>query len=227
MKKGESIADTIRMAMSYSDVIVIRHFLEGAGVIAAKFSDVPVISGGTGSQEHPTQALLDAYTIKKQHGRLSNLNIALVGDLRYGRTIPSLLYLLSKYEGNKVYLVSPRQLKVRDEVKREVKGQLELVELEELTEIVHELDVAYITRVQKERFIDEEEYEEVKGSYVITSETLRNVKPEFILMHPLPRVGEIAYEVDESPHAKYFEQARNGVWVRMGILSWVLNKDVQ
>ena len=223
VEKGESLADTIRMAHSYADIIVLRHYIEGAGRVAAEISNVPVISGGTGSQEHPTQALLDLYTIWKHHGRFSNLKVAIVGDLRYGRTVPSLSYLLALFPNNKIYYCSPKQLRVRREVLSEVDGKLEYEELEDIEEILPDVDVAYITRVQKERFPDPQDYLKVRDSYVITPKTLRNVKESFILLHPLPRVGEIAYEVDNLPQAKYFEQARNGVYVRMAILDYFLN----
>ncbi len=223
VEKGESLADTIRMAHSYADIIVLRHYIEGAGRVAAEISDVPVISGGTGSQEHPTQALLDLYTIWKHHERFSNLKVAIVGDLRYGRTVPSLSYILSLFPNNKVFYCSPRQLRVRREVLNEIEGKLEYEELEDLEDILPEVDVAYITRVQKERFPDPQDYLKVRDSYVITPKILKDVKESFILLHPLPRVGEISYEVDSLPLAKYFEQAKNGVYVRMAILDYFLN----
>ncbi len=221
-KKGESIADTIRMAACYSHIIVMRHNLEGSGRVAAEFSSVPVISGGTGIQEHPTQALLDIYTMHKEFGRLDNLTIGLVGDLRYGRTIPSLLYVFTKFDNVKVKLYSPPQLKARMTVLSDIEGKLDYEVKEQLEPSIRELDVLYVTRVQKERFPDEASYERVKGIYEIDKSTLKNVKKNLIIMHPLPRVGEIAYEVDESPHAKYFEQAQNGVWVRMALLDLLL-----
>lgn len=217
-KKGESIADTIRMASSYADVIVLRHFLEGSGRVAIEFSDVPVISGGTGIQEHPTQALLDVYTIYKHFGGLDDLTVGLVGDLRYGRTIPSLLYALSKFKNNKVFLLSPPELRPRMSVLNDVKGTIEAIIRQDLKSYIDEVDVLYMTRVQKERFPDEASYERVKDFYILTEDLARRMNEKSIIMHPLPRVNEISYEVDNLPQAKYFEQAKNGVWMRMAIL---------
>jgi len=222
VKKGESIADTIRMAAAYSDIIIMRHYLEGSGRVASEFSDVPVISGGTGIQEHPTQALLDLYTMKKEFGSLDGLKIGLMGDLRYGRTIPSLLYAFAKYTGIEVNLYSPPQLKARMTVLSDIEGQLKYNIEDNLQDTIDTLDVLYVTRVQKERFPDQATYERLKGSYVITPETLKNVKDNFILMHPLPRVGEIDYRVDKLPQAKYFEQAKNGVWTRMALIDLMI-----
>lgn len=224
IKKGESIADTIRMAACYSDCIVMRHNLEGSGRVAAEFSSVPVISGGTGIQEHPTQALLDIYTIYKEFGRLDDLDIGLVGDLRYGRTIPSLLYAFTKFNDIRVKLYSPPQLKARMTVLADIEGKLEFQTHEKLEPSIRELDVLYMTRVQKERFPDEASYERVKGFYEINLETIENVRENMIIMHPLPRVGEIEYEVDGSPHARYFQQAKNGVWVRMALLDMMVGE---
>ncbi len=224
VKKGESIADTIRMAASYSDIIVLRHFLEGSGRVATEFSDVPVISGGTGIQEHPSQALLDVYTIYKHFGRLSNLKVGLVGDLRYGRTIPSLLYTLAKFDNNVVYLFSPRELRVRMSVMNDIQNKLEVHIGEDLDKHIDKLDLIYVTRVQKERFPDEASYERVKDFYVIDKDTVSKAKDDFIILHPLPRVNEIAYEVDKTPYAKYFEQAKNGVWMRMALLLTLLEE---
>ncbi|MHA2503946.1 MAG: aspartate carbamoyltransferase [Candidatus Kariarchaeaceae archaeon] len=220
--KGESIADTIRMAAAYSDIIVMRHFLEGSGRVAAEYSSVPVISGGTGIQEHPTQALLDLYTIRKEFGNLDGLSIGLLGDLRYGRTIPSLLYAFSKYKNIKVHLYSPPQLRARMTVLEDISNELDYEISESLSDTIKDLDVLYVTRVQKERFPDEATYERLKGSYVISNETLKSAKDRMIIMHPLPRVGEIDYNVDNSPHARYFEQAKNGVWMRMAIINSML-----
>ena len=224
IKKGESIADTIRMAACYSDVIVMRHNLEGSGRVASEFSAVPVISGGTGIQEHPTQALLDIYTIYKEFGRFDDLDIGLVGDLRYGRTIPSLLYAFTKFNDIRVKLYSPPQLKARMTVLADIEGKLEFQSHEKLEPSLRDLDVLYMTRVQKERFPDEASYERVKGFYEISLETIENVRDNMIIMHPLPRVGEIAYEVDASPHARYFQQAKNGVWVRMALLDMMVGE---
>ncbi|OLS19596.1 MAG: Aspartate carbamoyltransferase [Candidatus Heimdallarchaeota archaeon LC_2] len=218
VKKGESIADTIRMAACYADVIVMRHNLEGSGRVAAEFSSVPVISGGTGVQEHPTQALLDIYTIYKEFGRLDNLTIGLLGDLRYGRTIPSLLYAFMKFNNIKVKLYSPKQLRARMTVLSDVEGKLDFEILDNLEDTISELDVLYVTRIQKERFPDEGDYERLKGAFEIDTTLMSKTKMDMILMHPLPRVGEIAYEVDDLPQARYFQQAKNGVWTRMALL---------
>ena len=224
VEKGESLADTIRMAQAYADVIVLRHYVEGSARVAAMISRVPVISGGTGSQEHPTQAILDMYTIWKSFNRLSGLKVAIVGDLRYGRTVPSLSYALAKYPGNKIYFVAPKQLRVRKEVLYDLEGKIEWEEKEDLEEVIGEVDVAYITRVQKERFPDPQDYVKVKDAYIITPDLIEQSKKDFILLHPLPRVGEIVYDVDEMPQAKYFDQARNGVFARMAILDYFLNQ---
>jgi len=218
VKKGESIADTIRMAASYAHGIVMRHNLEGSGRVAAEFSNVPVISGGTGIQEHPTQALLDIYTIYKEFGRLDNLTIGLLGDLKYGRTIPSLLYAFTKFENIKVKLYSPEPLRARMTVLTDIEGKLDYEVLEKLEPSIESLDVLYVTRIQKERFPDEASYERLKGMYEIDANILNKTKEGMILMHPLPRVGEISYEIDSMPQARYFEQAKNGVWVRMALL---------
>lgn len=224
LKKGESISDTIRMAAAYSDIIVMRHFLEGSGRVAAEYSSVPVVSGGTGIQEHPTQALLDLFTIYKEFGRIDNLTIGLLGDLRYGRTIPSLLYAFAKFENVKIYLYSPQQLRARMTVLSDVEDKLEYHVVDNLEDTIDQLDVLYVTRVQKERFPDEQAYERVKGSFNINPNTLKNAKEKMIVMHPLPRVGEIAYEVDDLPQARYFQQAKNGVWTRMAILDKLLEE---
>ncbi|MDH5402060.1 MAG: aspartate carbamoyltransferase [Candidatus Heimdallarchaeota archaeon] len=222
VKKGESIADTIRMAAAYSDIIVMRHFLEGSGRVASEYSSVPVISGGTGIQEHPTQALLDIYTIKKEFNKIDGLTIGLLGDLRFGRTIPSLLYAFSKYKDIKIKLYSPPQLKARMTVLTDIEGKLSYQVEESLSDTIDTLDVLYVTRVQKERFPDEATYERVKGSYIINTDLIKKAKQNMIIMHPLPRVGEIDYKVDQLPQARYFQQAKNGVWVRMALLYMML-----
>lgn len=221
IKKGESLADTIRVVENYADVIVLRHPLEGAARFAAEFAKVPLINAGSGAEEHPTQALLDLYTIKKEIGRIDGLNIALIGDLRYGRTIHSLAYGLSLYDVN-LHLVSPSLLKMRREVLDDIRGRIEVTENAEIGEIIPEIDVLYVTRIQKERFPDLAEYAKVKGSYVIDLDLLKNAKEKSIILHPLPRVDEISPEVDATPHAKYFKQVRNGVVVRMTLLALIL-----
>jgi len=221
-QKGENLADTIRVLENYSDVIILRHPLEGAARLAAEFSAVPVINAGSGSEEHPTQALLDLYTIKQEKGKIDGLNIALAGDLRYGRTVHSLAYVLSLFGIGKLYLVSPALLRMRREVLEYVDKKVPVVETKDIGDVIHDIDVLYMTRIQKERFPDPEEYLKVKGSYRITAESLKNGKKDLILLHPLPRVDEIAPEVDQTPHAKYFRQVWNGLVVRMGLLALVL-----
>jgi len=221
-QKGENLADTIRVLENYSDVIVLRHPKEGAARLAAEFAAVPVINAGSGSEEHPTQALLDLYTIRQEKGGIDGLNIALVGDLRYGRTVHSLAYILSLFSVGRLYLVSPPLLRMRREVSEYVGRKIAVVEAQDIREVIPEVDVLYATRIQKERFPDPEEYLKVKGSYLITPETLKNGKKDLILLHPLPRVDEIASEVDQTPHAKYFKQVWNGLVVRMALLALVL-----
>jgi len=219
--KGESLADTVRVVESYSDVIVLRHPLEGAARFAAEYAKVPVINAGSGAEEHPTQALLDLYTILKSKGKIDGLNIVLMGDLRYGRTVHSLAYALSLYDV-RLSLISPSLLKMRPEVIEDIKDRIEVSEHTDLMEVLPDADVLYVTRIQKERFPDLGEYEKVRGSYVIDLNVLKKAKEDLIVLHPLPRVDEIAVEVDSTPFAKYFEQARNGVVVRMALLALVL-----
>jgi aspartate carbamoyltransferase catalytic subunit len=221
VEKGENLADTVRVVESYADVLVIRHPLEGAARLAADFASVPVINAGTGAEEHPTQAMLDLYTIRKELGRIDGLNIALAGDLRYGRTVHSLAYALSLYDTN-LYLVSPSALRMRKEVLEEVSGRIKVHESEELSKIIPTVDVVYMTRIQKERFGSLEDYEKVRGSYRLTAEDLTPAKREMVIMHPLPRVDEIAYNVDATSHAKYFKQVWYGLLVRMSLIGLVL-----
>jgi len=221
VKKGENLADTVRVVESYADVIVLRHPLEGAARLAAEFARVPIINAGSGAEEHPTQALLDLYTILKEKGRIDELNIALMGDLRYGRTVHSLAYALSLYDV-KLHLVSPESLRMRREVLEVTKEKIKVVQKTEIEGILPEMDILYVTRIQKERFPDLAEYAKVKGVYKIDLETLKNAKKDMIILHPLPRVGEIAAEVDETPHARYFQQVWNGIVTRMALLALVL-----
>lgn len=221
VQKGENLADTIRTVENYADVLVIRHPLEGAARLAAEFASVPVINAGTGAEEHPTQAMLDLYTIRKELGQIDGLNIALAGDLRYGRTVHSLAYALSLYNVN-LYLVSPSLLRMRKEVLEEVKQRVTVEELEELSEVLPQLDVLYMTRIQKERFGSLDDYEKVSGSYRITANDLSPAKAGMIVMHPLPRVDEIAFDVDGTSHSKYFKQVWYGLLVRMSLIGLVL-----
>ena len=221
VQKGENLADTVRVVESYADVLVIRHPLEGAARLTAEFASVPVINAGTGAEEHPTQALLDLYTMRRELGKLDGLKIALAGDLRYGRTVHSLAYALSLYDIN-LYLVSPPLLRMRKEVLEEVSGRIKVQEFEELSRVIPQIDVLYMTRIQKERFGSLEDYEKVRGSYKLRAADLTQARPEMIVMHPLPRVDEIEYTVDNTPHAKYFKQVWYGLLVRMGLIGLVL-----
>jgi len=221
VKKGENLADTMRVVENYADVIAVRHPLEGAARLAAEFAKIPVINAGSGGEEHPTQALLDLYTILKESGKIDGLNIALVGDLRYGRTVHSLAYALSLYDV-KLYFISPELLRMRREVLEAIKEKTKVVEKTGLDEVLPKLDVLYVTRIQKERFADMAEYAKVKGAYKIDLESLKNAKQDLIIMHPLPRVDEISSEVDATPHARYFQEVWNGIVMRMALLALIL-----
>jgi len=221
VKKGENLADTVRTVENYADVIALRHPLEGAARLAAEFSRVPILNAGSGAEEHPTQALLDLYTIVKERGKIDGLKIALAGDLRYGRTVHSLAYALSLYD-IELFLVSPETLKMRREVLQTIKERISVTEKTSLEKIVPLVDVLYVTRIQKERFPDPAEYAKVKGSYRVDLQSLSEAKKELIIMHPLPRVDEIAAEVDATPFARYFPQVGNGIVVRMALLALIL-----
>jgi len=217
-KKGESLHDTIKMYDGYADLIVMRHTQDGAAKLASEIAKIPVINAGDGKNQHPTQTLLDLYTIKKIHGSLFNLNVALVGDLKYGRTVHSLAQALNKFNC-KLFLVSPQLLKMPEHVTEDLKNY---EECKTIQEIIDKVDILYMTRIQRERFADENEYQKVKNVYLLNKEMLKNVRPNMKVMHPLPRVNEIAKEVDDTPHAHYFEQAQNGVIVRMTLLGMLL-----
>ena len=221
IKKGENLADTIRVVDNYADVLVLRHPLEGAARLAAEFSNVPVINAGSGAEEHPTQALLDLYTILKEKKTIDGLNITLVGDLRYGRTVHSLAYALSLYNVN-LFLVSPELLRMRREVTDSIKKRIKITECTEVADVLHQTDVLYVTRIQEERFPDPAEYAKVKGTYKIGLDTLKGAKEDLIIMHPLPRIDEINHEVDNTAHAKYFQQVWNGVVMRTALLALLL-----
>lgn len=218
--KGETLADTIRMVEGYSDVIVLRHPLEGSARLAADIAQIPVINAGDGANQHPTQTLLDLFAIERFSGQIDGLSIGMVGDLRYGRTVHSLATALTRFRKIKLRLIAPPTLRMPPSVLRELEGRLEYEEQEELN--LRGLDVVYVTRIQKERFPDIEEYERVKGAYVIRAETVKQLKADAIILHPLPRVDEIHPEVDALPQAKYFEQAKGGVPVRMALLKLLL-----
>lgn len=221
VEKGESLADTIRTIENYCDLIVLRHPQDGSARLAAEVASIPVISGGSGAEEHPTQAILDLYTIKREVGKIDGLSIALLGDLRYGRTVHSLAYGLALYDTT-LYFVSPESLRVRKEVLEEVGGKVKVYEERDIREVMPKIDVLYATRIQRERIPDPEEYEKVRGAYGITLDHLRNAKKNMIVMHPLPRVDEVSPDVDQTPHAKYFKQMWYGLVTRMALLSLVL-----
>jgi aspartate carbamoyltransferase catalytic subunit len=222
--KGETIADAIRVIGGYADVIVMRHFEEGAAKAAAEISPVPLINAGDGAGEHPTQALVDVYTIRKELGGLDGLHIALVGDLLYGRTIHSLLQLLCLYPGISIDLVSPAGLRLPKKYidYLQLKG-VTVRESDALEESIKHADVLYITRVQRERFADERDYEAIKDSYFVNAEIASRMKPNAIIMHALPRVNEISPDVDANPRAAYFRQAKNGLYIRMALLHHMLS----
>jgi len=222
--KGESIGDTVRVVSGYADVIAIRHYEAGTAAEAAKNSPVPIINAGDGAGEHPTQALADMYTIKKELGWLSGLRVVLVGDLLYGRTIHSLLPLLCLYSGVTIDLISPLSLRLPQQYRDYLtqKG-ISFNESERLESVIEQADVAYITRVQRERFASQAEYEAVKDVYVINAEMANRMKPQSIIMHALPRVNEISPDVDANARAAYFRQAKNGLYIRMALLKYLLS----
>jgi len=226
VEKGESLADTIRIMDLYSDVIVLRHPLDGSSRFAAELSENPLINAGSGSEEHPTQAMLDLYTILKEKGRIDGLSIGIVGDLKYGRTVYSLIYGLANYNVD-VHLISPPTLTIRKESIYDMeKKKLKMYEHYELEDkILTKLDVIYVTRIQKERFPDLQEYEKVKGTYTIDSNTLLKTKPDVSIMHPMPRMQEISHSVDNTKNAVYFRQAAYGKVLRAALLALVLNEN--
>ena len=224
ISKGESLADTVRVIGGYADALVIRHPKEGSARLASQFSPVPVLNAGDGAGHHPTQTLLDLYTIRKE-SRLENLHIALVGDLKYGRTVHSLAYALSLY-GADITLVSPPTLRMPDPIKADLSSKGTIVrETSDLGEVIDHVDLLYMTRIQKERFPDPVEYQKVASSYRITPESLAGSQENLIIMHPLPRVDEIAPSVDDTAHARYFQQSFYGVPVRMALLKMLLEGD--
>jgi len=219
IKKGESIADTIRTVENYSDCIVIRHSLEGAATMAAKFAKIPIINAGSGSGEHPTQALLDLLTITEEIGSLDGLNIGLMGDLKYGRTVHSLSILLSNFDV-KIYFISPTELRMRNRDKDFLQQrQVKYKEITDYRKILDILDALYMTRIQKERFVDSEEYERIKGFYIFRHEDLKETRDNFRLLHPLPRITEISPAVDNSEKAIYFKQTYYGIPMRKALLA--------
>ena len=222
--KGETLEDTIRIVSGYADVIVLRHSEEGAARRAASVSTVPIVNAGDGAGQHPTQALLDLYTIRAELGRIDGVHVAMVGDLANGRTVRSLAYLLSKFKDIKLWFVAPPQVAMRDDLKSHLdEHHVPWVETQDLDAVLPEVDVVYMTRIQKERFTDAESYNAVKGVYRIDAESLARMRKYAVLMHPLPRVDEIAPEVDADPRAAYFRQARNGLHIRMALLDRILS----
>ncbi len=218
IQKGENFSDTIRMLDSYADAIVVRHKVEGAAKLAAEIAESPVINAGDGAKRHPTQAMIDLYTVWKERGRIDGLTYGVLGDLRYGRAARSFILGLTIFNPRKVYLIAPKGLEPKEELLERLNMEYELTDLS----VLPELDVLYVTRIQKERFPDPAEYERVKGSYRVDLKLLENAKEELMVMHPLPRVDEIAPEVDGTKHALYFKQAANGVPVRMALLQEVV-----
>ena len=222
--KGETLEDTIRIVSGYADVIVLRHNEEGAAKRAAAVSSVPVINAGDGPGQHPTQALLDLYTIREELGRIDGIKVAMVGDLANGRTVRSLTYLLAKFKDMKIWFVAPPQVAMRDDLKKHLtEHHVPWVETEDLDAVLPEVDVVYQTRIQKERFTDPAAYLALKGVYRIDRRSLSLMRKYAIVMHPLPRVDEIAPEVDADPRAAYFRQARNGLQIRMALLDRLLS----
>ena len=222
--KGETLADTIKMVSIYSDIITMRHPKEGSARVASMYSDVSVINAGDGGHQHPTQTLTDLLTIKTLKGNLENKTIGICGDLKYGRTVHSLIKAMSRYENNKFVLISPKELRIPDYIRDEVlkKNNIEFKEVERLEDVIEEVDILYMTRIQKERFFNEEEYLRLKDSYILDMEKMDLAKEVMIVMHPLPRVNEIAVEVDGDKRAAYFKQAEYGMYARMALICKLL-----
>lgn len=223
--KGESVADTIRVVSCYADIVAMRHPKEGAPLRASRYSRIPVINAGDGGHQHPTQTLTDLLTIRREKGRLNNLTIGLCGDLKFGRTVHSLIKSLVRWEGIRFVFISPEELHVPSYIIDEVvkPSGCEYKEVRTMDEVLPELDVLYMTRVQRERFFNEEDYIRLKDSFILDAEKMKLAPKDLIVLHPLPRVNEIAVEVDDDPRAKYFVQAQNGVYVRMALILMLLN----
>jgi len=225
--KGESVSDTIRVIGCYADIIAMRHPKEGAPLVASLKSTVPVINAGDGGHNHPTQTLTDLLTIQREKGRLENLTIGLCGDLKFGRTVHSLITAMSRYKNIKFVLISPNELKIPEYLKKEVleKNNLEWIETNDIEKYIDKLDILYMTRVQKERFFNEEDYIRLKDYYILNKEKLEKAKKDLCIMHPLPRVNEISVDVDDDPRAAYFRQAENGKYIRMALILKLLEID--
>lgn len=221
--KGESVSDTIRTVGCYADIAVMRHPKEGAPKVASMYSPIPVINAGDGGHQHPTQTLTDLLTIKSIKGTLSNLTIGCCGDLKFGRTVHSLIKALSRYENNKFLLICPDELKIPDYLKKEMlQKNIEFAEVEKIEDVIGELDILYMTRVQRERFFNEEDYIRLKDRYILDQEKMNKASEKMIVLHPLPRVNEISYEVDSDKRACYFKQAKYGMFVRMALIAKLL-----
>ncbi len=225
--KGESLSDTIRVVSCYSDIIAMRHPKEGAPLVASNVSTVPIINAGDGGHNHPTQTLTDLLTIKNEKGRLDNFTIGFCGDLKFGRTVHSLIQALARYKGIKVVLISPDELKLPDYVKKDVmdKNNMDYVETDSLEKAMPSLDILYMTRVQQERFFNEDDYLRLRDSYILDMDKLSSAKKDLTILHPLPRVNEIAIDVDNDPRACYFKQVYNGRLIRMALILKLLNLD--
>ena len=222
--KGETLGDTVKIISGYCDVLALRHSLDGSSRFAAEVSNKPVINAGSGTEEHPTQTIQDLFTIRKEKKKIDGLKIGIVGDLKYGRTVYSLLYGLSNYDVD-VHLISPESLRIRSDSTYVIKKELSYTESTTLDDYIDDLDVLYVTRIQKERFPDEEEYANVKDSYVIGLDMIKKMKDNAIILHPLPRVDEISTDVDKTKQAKYFEQAEYGKYTRAALLGLILNEN--
>ena len=226
--KGESVADTLEVVSGYADIIAMRHPKEGAPIVAARHSSVPVINAGDGGHYHPTQTLTDLLTIRREKGRFDNLKIGLCGDLKFGRTVHSLIGAMSRYQGIEFVLSSPEELQLPGFVKQEYikKKNIPYTQKTSLDEVISDLDILYMTRVQRERFFNEEDYLRLKNCYVLTAEKLKRARPDMCVMHPLPRVEEISTDVDGDPRACYFRQAHNGRYIRMALIMKLLGVNV-
>ena len=226
-QKGETLADTIRVVSGYSDIIAMRHPKEGAPIVAANNSNVPIINAGDGGHNHPTQTLLDLLTINLEKGRLDDFTVGLCGDLKFGRTVHSLIIALSRYKNIKFVLISPDELKIPEYLKQDIldKKNIEYIETRSLEDNIDKLDILYMTRVQKERFLNEEEYVRLKDVYILDKQKLEKAKKDLCIMHPLPRVNEISTEIDDDPRACYFRQAEYGKYMRMAIILKLLKEN--
>lgn len=222
--KGESVADTVRTVQCYADIIAMRHPKEGSAKVAATFADIPIINAGDGGHQHPTQTLTDLLTIRKNHKRLDNITLGLCGDLKFGRTVHSLIRAMTRYDNVTFYLISPNELRVPEYILEALRRHsIRFFEVERLESVIGELDILYMTRVQRERFFNEEDYVRLRDSYILDRAKMSMAKPDMIVLHPLPRVNEISVEVDSDPRAKYFEQVLCGKFVRMALMLKLLD----